>query len=172
MHWRGAPWTKHRPPLRQSQGYTGGRLVVIGLAVVGGPKRQHWRDFGQWFNETDSFNSRLMDGGASVVVARFNAHDSDLYTVEPLCKGQECLTKVVKFGPFPHTILYKSCLFYPFWNATILGGLYWGVPLYSLKRECSSFDEIFINCCTGSCQNDNVSDRYTIYLDFPTCAIA
>ena len=43
-------------------------------------------------------------------------------TVEPLWKDQECLTKVVKFGPFPCTLpctlLYKSCLFYPSLEAT------------------------------------------------------
>ena len=39
-------------------------------------------------------------------------------TVEPLWKGQEILTKVAKFGPFPRTIFYKSCLFYPSWQAT------------------------------------------------------
>ena len=39
-------------------------------------------------------------------------------TVEPLWKGQESITKVAKFGPFPCTILYKSCLFYPSWQAT------------------------------------------------------
>ena len=41
-----------------------------------------------------------------------------LNTVEPLWKGQECLTKVAKLGPFPCTILYKSYLFYPSWQAT------------------------------------------------------
>ena len=41
-----------------------------------------------------------------------------LHTAEPLWKGQECLIKVAKFGPFPCTILYKSCLFYPSWQAT------------------------------------------------------
>ena len=30
----------------------------------------------------------------------------------------ECLTNVAKFGPFPCTILYKSCLFYPSWQAS------------------------------------------------------
>ena len=40
------------------------------------------------------------------------------HTVEPLWKRQECLTKVAKFGPFPYNILYKSCLFYPSWQAT------------------------------------------------------
>ena len=30
----------------------------------------------------------------------------------------KCLTKVAKFGPFPYTILYKSCLIYPWWQAT------------------------------------------------------
>ena len=40
------------------------------------------------------------------------------YLEEPLWKGQECLTKVAKLGPFPCTILYKSCLFYPSWQAT------------------------------------------------------
>ena len=39
-------------------------------------------------------------------------------TVEPLWKGQGCLTKVVRFDPFSCTILYKSCLFYPSWQAT------------------------------------------------------
>ena len=39
-------------------------------------------------------------------------------TVEPIWKGQESLTKVTKFGPFPCTILYNSWLFYPSWQAT------------------------------------------------------
>ena len=39
-------------------------------------------------------------------------------TMKPLWKGQECLTKVAKFGRFPCTILYKLCLFYPSWQAT------------------------------------------------------
>ena len=39
-------------------------------------------------------------------------------TVEPLWKGQGNLTKVAEFCPFPCTILYKSCLFYPSWQAT------------------------------------------------------
>ena len=38
--------------------------------------------------------------------------------VEPLWEGQESFTKVAKFGPFPRTILYKSCWFYPSWQAT------------------------------------------------------
>ena len=38
--------------------------------------------------------------------------------MEPLWKGQECLIKIAKFGPFPCTILYKSCSFYPSWQAT------------------------------------------------------
>ena len=37
----------------------------------------------------------------------------DIYTVKPLWIAQEFLTKVAKFGPFPCTIRYKSCLFYP-----------------------------------------------------------
>ena len=41
-----------------------------------------------------------------------------VHTVEPLWKGQECLTKVAKFGPLPGIVLYKSCLFYPSWQAT------------------------------------------------------
>ena len=40
------------------------------------------------------------------------------YTVEPLWKGQESLTQIAKFGQFPYAILYKSCLFYPSWQAT------------------------------------------------------
>ena len=47
-----------------------------------------------------------------------NRHHFYCYTVEPLWKGQESLTKVAKFGPFLCTILYKSCLFYPSWQAT------------------------------------------------------
>ena len=39
-------------------------------------------------------------------------------TVEALWKGQECLTKVAKLVPFPCTILYNTCLFYPSWQAT------------------------------------------------------
>ena len=31
-------------------------------------------------------------------------------TVELLWQGQESLTKVSKFGPFPRTVLNKSCL--------------------------------------------------------------
>ena len=42
----------------------------------------------------------------------------NLSTVEPLWKGQECLTKVAKFCSFPCTTLCKSCLFYPSWQAT------------------------------------------------------
>ena len=38
-------------------------------------------------------------------------------TVEPIWKCQKCLTKVAKFCPFPCTILYKSCLFCPSWQA-------------------------------------------------------
>ena len=39
-------------------------------------------------------------------------------TVKTLWKGQECHTKVMKLGSFPYTFLYKSCLFYPSWQAT------------------------------------------------------
>ena len=37
--------------------------------------------------------------------------DSNARTVKPFWKGQECLSKVAKFGSFPCTILYKPCLF-------------------------------------------------------------
>ena len=40
------------------------------------------------------------------------------WTVSHNWKGQESLTKVAKFDQFPCTILYKSCLFYPSWQAT------------------------------------------------------
>ena len=40
------------------------------------------------------------------------------YTVETLWKAYVCLTKVAKFGPFSCTILYKSCLSNPSWQAT------------------------------------------------------
>ena len=36
----------------------------------------------------------------------------------PSGKGQGSLSKVAKFGLFPCTILYKSCLFYPCWQVT------------------------------------------------------
>ena len=42
------------------------------------------------------------------------------YTVESLRKGQECLIEVAKFSPFLSTILHKSCLFYPSWQATTI----------------------------------------------------
>ena len=45
-----------------------------------------------------------------------------------LWKGKESLTKVAKFGPFPRTILYKVCLFYPSWRATSLRGHHLGWP--------------------------------------------
>ena len=38
--------------------------------------------------------------------------------MEPLWKGLKSLTKLAKFGPFPRTILCKSCLSYPSWQAT------------------------------------------------------
>ena len=39
-------------------------------------------------------------------------------TVEPLWKGQECLTTIVNFGTFQCTILDTQCLFYSSWQAT------------------------------------------------------
>ena len=51
-------------------------------------------------------------------IAIFQNFSQIWYTVEPLWKGQESLTKVAKFGQFQCTILYKSCLFYPSWQAT------------------------------------------------------
>ena len=47
-----------------------------------------------------------------------DAPNSSRNTVEPLWKGQGSLSKVAKFGLFPRTILYKSCLFYPWWQVT------------------------------------------------------
>ena len=41
----------------------------------------------------------------------------ELWTIYGWRKGQESLTKLAKFGPFPGAILYKSCLFYPSWQA-------------------------------------------------------
>ena len=59
------------------------------------------------------------------------------YTVEPIWKGQENLTKVAEFGPFPRTILFLQIMFilplmagHLFWKTAILGGLYREVPLY------------------------------------------
>ena len=57
------------------------------------------------------------------------------YTVEPLWKRKECLTKVAKFGPFPCTILYKSCLSYPSWQATSFEG-HLGWPLNIDVFQC------------------------------------
>ena len=59
------------------------------------------------------------------------------YAVASLWKGQECINKVAKFGPFPYTILYTSCLFYPHDRPPLLKGhhlgwLYRGVPLLSI----------------------------------------
>ena len=39
-------------------------------------------------------------------------------SVEPLSKDQESFTLVAKSGAFLRNILYKSCLFYPSWQAT------------------------------------------------------
>ena len=74
--------------------------------------------------------------------------------MEPLWKGQGSLTKVAKFGPFPCTILYKSCLFYPSWQATSFERppswgafihVYRGVPLYIiLWKICTGTG----NACT------------------------
>ena len=50
-------------------------------------------------------------------------------TVEPFWKGQECLPKVAKFGTFPCTVLYKSCFFYPSWQATSFERPPFGWPL-------------------------------------------
>ena len=74
--------------------------------------------------------------------------------MEPLWKGQGSLTKVAKFCPFPCTILYKSCLFYPLWQATSFERprswvafihVYRGVPLYIiLWKICTGTG----NACT------------------------
>ena len=65
----------------------------------------------------------------------------DYYTVEPLWKGQECLTKVAKFAIFMHHSLQIMFILplmtgHLFWKATILGGLYRGVSLYSSLSLC------------------------------------
>ena len=63
------------------------------------------------------------------------------YTVKPFWKDQECLTKVVKLGSFWYIILYKSCLFYPSWQATS----------FERPPSCLAFTEGFhyISVCTG-----------------------
>ena len=61
------------------------------------------------------------------------AYVGPLFTVESVWKGQEYLTKVVKFSPFPCTIIMRilpRMTGHLFWKAIILGGLYQGVPLY------------------------------------------
>ena len=61
---------------------------------------------GKTVSETDSYPLIVLDSFWLAIYIY-------MYTVEPLWKGQENLTKVAKIGPFPCTILYKSCLFYP-----------------------------------------------------------
>ena len=105
---------------------------------------------GQWRGASMFFDLRLNNDWVSNREAgdliRYRSHYDVIvmqslilaigHTVEPLWKSQECLTKVAKFGPFPCTILYNSCFILPlmtghlFWKATILVGLYRGVPLY------------------------------------------
>ena len=87
--------------------------------------------------ESQEYYEVTPDKGNSVISctpSRFH------YTVEPLWKRKECLTKVAKFGPFPCTILYKSCLFYPSWQATSFERPPWvtfkyrGVSMYILTK--------------------------------------
>ena len=53
-------------------------------------------------------------------------------------------------------------LHYQLWSSIIrfmeLHKTTYGVPysMYTLKRKCPHFDEIFITGCTESCQNDNL----------------
>ena len=53
-----------------------------------------------------------------------------LYTMEPLWRGQECLTKVAKFDPYSGTILYKSCFFTPHDRPPLLKGHHFRWPLW------------------------------------------
>ena len=64
-------------------------------------------------------------------------------TVKPLWKGHECLTKVAKIWSISMHHSLQIMFILPlmtghlFWKATILGGLYRGVPLYFfyLRRQ-------------------------------------
>ena len=51
---------------------------------------------------------------------RTNPHTDEPSHVQwnPSGKAGKNLIKVAKLGPFPRTIIYKSCLFYPSWQAT------------------------------------------------------
>ena len=75
--------------------------------------------------------------------------------MEPLWKGQESLTKVAKFGPFPCTILYKSCLFYPSLQATSFDR----PP--SLVPSLVAFIEGF-NCISNSIFNSSISIPFPV----------
>ena len=102
------------------------------------------------------------------------------YTVEPLWKGQECLTKVAKFGSFLCTILYKSCLFSPSWQATsferppiwvaFIEGFHcilfqlsvnWSVGLFICP--CHPFCKWHMSLYTKSCEL--IMYRYVTWLD-------
>ena len=69
--------------------------------------------------------------------------------MEHLCKGQECLTKVAKFGPFLGTILYKSCLFYPHDRPPLLKGHHLGWPLLRGSTVLESQQTPHISPLTG-----------------------
>ena len=63
-------------------------------------------------------NTVVIPGTVTTDGLAISIHSRNANTVEPLWKGQECLTTVAKFGPVLCTILYKSYLFYPSWQAT------------------------------------------------------
>ena len=86
-----------------------------------------------------------------------------MYTVEPLWKGQECLTKIAKFGPFPCAILYKSSLFYPSSQVILLKGHHHGWPLYKGSNISVSIIKIMfmtwrMNCTLNS--RNSIIDAY------------
>ena len=82
-----------------------GHPTVCATACSGQQKRKYQHTLCLW-------------EGNLLVTSGLGAVPVYIYTEEPLWKGQECLPKVAKFGSFPCTILYKSCLIYPSWQAT------------------------------------------------------
>ena len=85
-----------------------------------------------WVNNREAGDLRRYRVHCDVIVVTLGPEQNVKNTVKPIWKGQECFTKFVKFGPFPRTILYKSCLFCasqqatsfekpPFWVAFIEG---------------------------------------------------
>ena len=73
---------------------------------------KYWYTTGSWLLQCNVWVNDIRCSGCSPL------GEKSLQHLELLWKGQGCLTKVAKLCPFPCTSLYKSCLFYPSWQAT------------------------------------------------------